>query len=85
MAQIVGEGGRQLPWEEDPQRGELLWRLGALKRHTMALLDRDPARRPSMRAFVNACERVLASTTKSTANRTTASSQPTGSTFGPGV
>ena len=63
MAQIAGDGGRQLPWEDSAQRGELLPRLGALKRHTLALLERDPLRRLLMQAFVDACGRVLSSTT----------------------
>eukprot|EP00892_Ulva_mutabilis_P010095 jgi/Ulvmu1/7458/UM037_0001.1 len=64
MAQIAGDVGQQLPWEDRTQRAELLRRLGTLKRPVLALLDRDPAQRLSVQDFVTSCDLVLASTTQ---------------------
>eukprot|EP00892_Ulva_mutabilis_P008786 jgi/Ulvmu1/627/UM001_0635.1 len=64
MAQIAGDVGQQLPWEDRTQRAELLRRLGTLKRPVLALLDRDPAQRLSVQDFVTSCDLVLAGTTQ---------------------
>jgi hypothetical protein len=60
MAQLRGE--LALPWEGDMslqvQRG-----LGAFKGPVLQLLDRDPARRVSMKRFHAACTRLFASRT----------------------
>ena len=56
MAQIAGDVGKYLPWEDAEQAVPLLATLG--------LLQRNPAHRLAVQEFVHACDRVLASTTQ---------------------
>ena len=58
----MGEGGAKLPWEDGERRGRIIGSLGALKRHILQLVSRDPAARPSMPEFCRVCNRLLHNT-----------------------
>eukprot|EP00892_Ulva_mutabilis_P002882 jgi/Ulvmu1/12595/UM092_0025.1 len=62
MCQIAGEGGERLPWEDRESAPRIIGALGALKRHILQLVSRDPAQRPSMPEFGRVCNRLLHST-----------------------
>jgi serine/threonine protein kinase len=53
IAQLVGEA--ELPWEGQNLTMEQRGRLGVLRKPVLQMLDRDAARRPSMRAFADKC------------------------------
>jgi hypothetical protein len=56
LAQLRGE--RQLPWEAEGEREELLGVVGAFRGILSDLLQRDPARRPTMKRVCEAWRRV---------------------------
>ena len=60
IAQLRGE--LPLPWEQDTDEGNRN-KLGAFKGPVLQLLQRDPARRVSMRRFHDVCSRLFASRT----------------------
>jgi hypothetical protein len=60
MDQIEGVNGRQLPWEGAKLTSHNRRRLGLFRASISMLLSRDPAKRPSMEEFCDACDRVLA-------------------------
>lgn len=62
LGQIAGDVGEQLPWEDRETRGRIIGALGALKRHILQLVSREPSQRPSMPDFCRACNRLLHST-----------------------
>ena len=57
IAQLMGEA--QLPWEGANLTMEHKERLGVLRKAVLQLLERDPARRPSMRAFSDKCRALM--------------------------
>lgn len=61
MMQVIGQllGESQLPWEGSNLSMEHQGRLGVLRKPVLQLLDRDPMRRPSMRAFADKCKALL--------------------------
>jgi hypothetical protein len=63
MDRIQGLNGLQLPWEGDNLTTANRRKLGIFKGSLLKLLDRDPAERPSMEEFCDACTRVLAGST----------------------
>ena len=63
MDRIEGKHGQQLPWEDACMTATDRKNLGFFRSSLMALLSRDPARRPSMDKFCESCDRVLAGTT----------------------
>lgn len=60
MAQIAGDGGEVLPWEDGGSRSILLATLGPLREPVLGLLRRDPARRLPMHIFLEQSEHALA-------------------------
>ena len=60
MAMILGE--QPAPWEGGERARVILRRLGHLQEAVLAALRRDPAQRPSMVEFQQACHSVLNST-----------------------
>ena len=63
MDRIEGLHGQQLPWEDACMTATNRRKLRVHRSNLMALLSRDPARRPSMEKFCESCDRVLAGTT----------------------
>jgi hypothetical protein len=59
MDQIQGRHGRMLPWEGSNLTPRDRAKLGVFASSVLKLLDRDPAKRPSMAKFCRICERVL--------------------------
>jgi hypothetical protein len=55
------QGVQPLPWEDPDTAPVLMRNFGYFK----SLLERDPARRPSMAEFRRKCNRVLLQTTRS--------------------
>lgn len=60
MAQIAGDGGEALPWEDGGSRSILLATLGPLREPVLGLLRRDPAQRLPMHIFLEQSEHALA-------------------------
>lgn len=60
IAMILGE--QPAPWEDEGS-SQLLQKLGPFRRAVLLMLSRDPAARPSMADFLQACRLVLSSTT----------------------
>ena len=60
MDRIEGLQGRTLPWEGACMTVSNKRKLGVFRNSIVALLSRDPSRRPSMATFCDACNRVLA-------------------------
>lgn len=60
-AMILGE--KTAPWEDETKALGLAKRFGHLKGPILALLNREPAERPSMIELQYACKRVLSHTT----------------------
>ena len=56
-------GTEEAPWEAPATSAALLNKLGYFKKPVLALLDRNPAERPTMAEFLQACRRVLSHTT----------------------
>jgi hypothetical protein len=59
------QGVQPLPWEDPDTAPVLMRNFGYFKNAVMSLLERDPARRPSMAEFRRKCNRVLLQTTRS--------------------
>ena len=57
-------GVMPLPWEDPNTAPALLRQFGHFKLPVLSLLERDPAKRPSMDQFLKQCNRVLMNTTK---------------------
>lgn len=51
------------PWEDEEKAPNILKRCGHLKPAVLALLDRDPSKRPSMIELQRACKRIVSNTT----------------------
>lgn len=62
MDRIMGERGLQMPWEGAQMTRSLRRKLGVFKDALMQLVDRDPAKRPSMADFCHTCNQVLGGT-----------------------
>lgn len=62
MDRIEGRNGLQLPWEGD-MSPKVRRKLGIFRATVLKLLERDPAKRPSMKEFCASCDRVLAGST----------------------
>lgn len=62
MDRIQGKGGRKLPWEATPMKPRLKQKLGMFRELVLQVLNRDPAKRPSMRRFCDACHHLMSST-----------------------
>ena len=60
MEMILGE--QPAPWEAGESARTIARRLGHLREAVLAALRRDPAQRPSMLEFKQACHSVLNST-----------------------
>lgn len=60
-AQILGDHGSKLPWEEGGSRPDMVQALGVFREPVLALLNRDPTYRPSMDSFCGMCNRLLCS------------------------
>lgn len=63
MDTIEGVNGQLLPWEGDTLSATHRKQLGVFRPIVTSLLERDPAQRPSMAQFCEACDRVLAGIT----------------------
>ena len=63
MDRIEGVNGGQLPWEGISLTPGNRRKLGIFRTSLMALLARDARQRPSMAAFCDTCDRVLAGST----------------------
>ena len=59
--QIMGSNGSKLPWEDGGARPDMVPALGVFKEPVLALLNRNPAQRPSMDSFCGMCNRLLCS------------------------
>lgn len=59
MDKIEGKKGQKLPWERNPMKPRLAQKLGMFRKLVLALLNRDPSKRPPMKTFCTACTRVL--------------------------
>lgn len=59
MDQIEGVNGGHLPWEGDRLTRGTMQQLKMFQGEVLRLLDRDPLRRPSLRAFHRTCRSVL--------------------------
>lgn len=77
MDRIVGE--LPLPWEDADTAPALLRRFGHFKLAVMNLLQREPSKRPSMKAFLKDCNRVLMHTTR-TGNSAVLNTSPNATT-----
>lgn len=64
VAQIVGE--ELLPWEDGSKARELLKTAGRFRSAIVGLLEREPSKRLSIKAFMQHCSGLLFSTTRST-------------------
>jgi hypothetical protein len=56
-AQLLGHA--PLPWEGERLSRETAKRLGIFREHVLRLLDRDPAKRPTMHQFAAACDSIF--------------------------
>ena len=63
MDAIEGRNGQALPWEGAGLTPVNRRKLGIVRESLMALLVREPSRRPSMATFCDSCDRVLAGST----------------------
>ena len=48
LATLSGEGGRLLPWERPDATRAIRSNLGLMRRGVLAMLDRDPVKRPPL-------------------------------------
>jgi hypothetical protein len=61
IAQLKGEA--ELPWEGERANPEVMRKLRTLRRPIMALLERDPAMRPTMLKFCDLCDDIFGTRT----------------------
>jgi hypothetical protein len=61
VSQLKGEA--DLPWEGQRADPETLRKLRALRGPVLQLLARDPARRPTLKAFCNMCDDIFGTRT----------------------
>lgn len=61
-------GDKPAPWEDEKTAAQLKKRFGHLNPAVMALLNRDPTKRPSMAALQHACHGVLSNTSTTPLN-----------------
>lgn len=61
IQQLLGE--QPLPWEGERLTGAQRTRLGVFRRPVLQLLERDPARRPTLQQFCDMCTSIFSATT----------------------